>query len=291
MITARTAAVVAVAFVAAVASAARADDEAKACADAFELTQSEQLAGRLLAAKRDATRCGAASCPDFVRPECAKLLATIQESIPTVVVVARTSAGVDLADAVVWIDGRRTAATANGKPIEVDPGGHVIRVVVGGVAAERSVVLAQGQKNKLIELVVAPSPPTPRPVTPPTARASSPAVASGGTPPLGPQRTAAIAVGAVALLGVIAGGTFAGLAKAQYGKSDGHCDADNFCDDEGLTDRRGAFAKAMGANVTFAFAGAAAAAAFTLWFTAPSSRSAPRLGFSPSGFAVAGSWE
>jgi hypothetical protein len=130
-----------------------AQSTAVACADAFERAQAEQTAGRFLAARADAAACASESCPDAIRAECVNLVASIADAVPSLVVVGQDAHGNDYVTARVLVDGAVVSEKLDGKPVDLDPGEHVIRVEpTTGEPLERRVVLVQGDKQRRIEI-------------------------------------------------------------------------------------------------------------------------------------------
>jgi hypothetical protein len=64
------------------------------------------------------------------------------------------SGGADVTDAIIDVDGLR-ADTTSGRPIELDPGKHVVRMTLPGEApVSRDIVVVEGAKNRSIEFDV-----------------------------------------------------------------------------------------------------------------------------------------
>jgi hypothetical protein len=159
------AAVCAIALLAA--GPARADDAKAACSRAYDETQSEWHAGKFAAARKSAASCTDVACPDFVRRDCGKWLEQIEAAQPSLVLHARR-AGHDVAEVQVDLDGLRWLERLDGRAAPIDPGQHVVRFTSGAVTVERSYLVAEGEKNRLIEVdLVDPIRPGPRPTNGP----------------------------------------------------------------------------------------------------------------------------
>ena len=128
---------------------ARAADPADGCADAYELAQSERMAGRLLGARSEARLC-AASCPRRLAADCAAWEAAIDLEIPSFLVEARGADGAPLA-VEVQVDGATPTYAANGA-IEAEPGLHRLSVRHLGTRVETGVTFVAGVRNQLVEL-------------------------------------------------------------------------------------------------------------------------------------------
>jgi hypothetical protein len=201
-------------------------------------------AGQLLAARSHLEQVATEALPEgapepwqAAQREAKSELAALLPTIPSirVRVEGAESAGV-------WIDGSAIADPA--RPIELDPGEHVIEARAGERRARRKLVLAAGSREELVTLVIEPAPAPPPEGPPPTVVAGAVLLGLGG---------AALVVGAVT----------GGLALSITGDIedncvDGHCLASD--QDEG--DRAATLATA--ATVSFVIAGVAAAAGITL---------------------------
>ncbi len=145
---------------------AAAAENADACADAYELTQSELLSHRLLDARKDARIC-VATCPPRLADDCSAWETRITSHIPSFVVQARSAEGAPLA-VDVQVDGAPAALTETGS-IEAEPGPHRLVVRHSGVSVEAHVDLVAGVRNQLVEVTI---PDTAAPVLPPSSAAA-----------------------------------------------------------------------------------------------------------------------
>jgi len=149
---ARFAAVAALALGLLASGAASADP---ACIAAYEQTQSLRKDGKLVAARAQATVCARSDCPALLVKDCSRWLGELETSTPTVVLDARTAAGVERTDVRVKVDGVVLSERIDGKALAVDPG---VRAFVfepeGGERIERSVVVREGEKNKKVAVVL-----------------------------------------------------------------------------------------------------------------------------------------
>lgn len=139
-------------------AAGRADE----CADAYELTQSEQQAGRLLLARKDARLC-AATCPPALASDCARWDSQIATQIPSFIVRARSADGAPLR-VEVMVDGAPATLTDVGS-IEAEPGRHRIVIRHAGTSVETPVELVAGVRNQPVEITIAEEPPPAVPVS------------------------------------------------------------------------------------------------------------------------------
>ncbi|WP_437624502.1 hypothetical protein [Sorangium sp. So ce1151] len=169
-----------------------------------------------------------------------------------------------------------------GAAVPVDRGTHAIVVTAPGREPWKRDVPIEADGARISVLVEAPvaAPETP-PATPAAvvARALSPAEpAPASAPSLVPdaalarpwQRPAGIAAAAVGFAGLVAGGVLGAVAVGTYAESnDGHCDAWNICDPEGMTLRQGALRLGDASTATLVVGGAALIGGVVLLATMP----------------------
>jgi hypothetical protein len=127
------------------------------CIEAHANGQVARGQGGLLQARSYFHSCAAESCPQIIRDDCAKFGAEIEALLPTVVVVARSTSGQDLAGGTVKIDGSAQGLPVDGRAIFVDPGSHVFKVITRD-GAEASVTTSIGASEKNRPVVVVPPP-------------------------------------------------------------------------------------------------------------------------------------
>jgi hypothetical protein len=182
-----------------------------------------------------------------------------------------------------------------GSPIPVDPGPHTIEASAPGKQKWTSTVqVTEASKfavdvPKLLSATDAagtPTPETPKPVeTPPLDQA--PHSSAGST-----QRTAAIVVGAVGVVGVGIGAVFGLGASSKWSDAKSNCTAYPYgCSQDALDAKSSAQSKASVATVAFIVGGAAIAGAAVLWFTAgPSKENSVAVGVGPGAAFMRGSF-
>ncbi len=141
------------------------------CADAYEATQRERAAGRLLGARKAGIFCAQASCPDVLRGDCAKWAAEITSGIPSLVIEARGPTGELLTNVTVHMDGALLGDHLDGRSHEVDPGRHHFRLQAPGFAPKESeLTVVEGHETErlsvtLQRVALPPGPRRPVPVT------------------------------------------------------------------------------------------------------------------------------
>lgn len=157
------------------------------CAESAERAQSLWKRGKLLDAHVALRECLKPSCPRIVRDDCTNWEPQLEAAVPTVVVAAKNDADEDLTDVVITLDGKRLEGTATGLASPVDPGSHVFRFERAGAAPiERTVVVREGEKRRLVEARFVEKKPATVASPPSTSTSSAPAVApsSSGPPTL-----------------------------------------------------------------------------------------------------------
>ena len=126
------------------------DETTQACVQAYQSTQELRLDGKVHAARESAALCAREACPAAVQSGCTKWLRELIDGQPSLLVTAHEG-GKDVSDAAVYVDGERAAESLTGRPIEVDPGKHTVRLARrAGPAVEQTVVVLEGAKNRAI---------------------------------------------------------------------------------------------------------------------------------------------
>ena len=127
--------------------------DAAACADAFEQGQVDRNAGELLAARGHFRTCAQDSCPAVVREQCTKFHTDVEKAMPSIVVTAKDRRGADVADVRLSIDGVPRGQRLDGKPIELDPGEHRLRLEsADGKPVDQTIVIAEGERARLVRV-------------------------------------------------------------------------------------------------------------------------------------------
>jgi hypothetical protein len=124
------------------------------CVAASDQGQGLRLDGKLTAARVELLVCADPSCPSIVRAACARWLIDLERQIPSIIVVARDSAGTDVLGVHVSLDGGEPHDVASGRPTPLDPGTHTLHFVApSGAVVDRVLVLAEGEQRRLVEAV------------------------------------------------------------------------------------------------------------------------------------------
>jgi hypothetical protein len=130
-------------------SAAAQGNRPRACIANNEQAQELEKKGKLLAARARARACSA-GCPGDLARDCVAIAARLDQDIPTVTFGARLDKR-DQFNVKILVDGVAVATAIDGRVVEVDPGPHRIGwQFADGTRLEQSVVISQGEKNRLI---------------------------------------------------------------------------------------------------------------------------------------------
>ncbi len=188
--------------------------DAEECVSLHASGQDARENGKLTAARTSFLQCASEACPTVVREECARLLASTETSLPTVVFEARNAAGETENDVEVSVDGNVIADKLRATAIGIDPGEHDFRFRgPGGKTAQQRITLLEGQKNRLIRIDFAEAPRKTQPTTTPT----EPQKRATGIP------TLAYVLGGVSIVSLGAFGYFALSGKSKQSDLEDHC--------------------------------------------------------------------
>ena len=275
-----------------VASPALADDKS-ACVDAASRGQTLRDAHKLVEARDQFRVCAQRQCPSVVQQDCAGWLDAAERGIATVVVTAKTSAGADLVDVTVRVDGQPLLTKLNGDSVPMNPGQHTFHFeLADGTQLDQPVVIKEGQKDQSVAVVLkrAGEPSTPPPPTggPSTAGSTGGGGQAGGVP----WKTVGWVVGAVGVAGLGMGTAFGVIAIGD--KNSANCASDNLCESGPLHSARDA---ALIADIGIIAGGVLAAGGLALVLFSPSPgreaasvRVQPMVGANVQGLSMGGSW-
>ncbi|MGO8998220.1 MAG: hypothetical protein ACLQVI_33280 [Polyangiaceae bacterium] len=140
-----------------VAPLARADGGA--CSDAYAKAQELRTKRKLTGAREALRVCSQSTCAAFIVKDCTTWLDEVQASMPSVVPVATDAAGNDVA-AKISMDGETLTESSDGRSFDVDPGKHTFTFELTGAQGEQGaavvkhVIVAEGEKNKRVSVVL-----------------------------------------------------------------------------------------------------------------------------------------
>ncbi len=201
-------------------------------------------------------------------------------------------------------DGVRVGHAEFGLPIPVDPGTHVVEATAPSkqpFSGKVDVAAKQASATLTVTLADAPqAAPAPSPAVAPAPAPATPAApATPEQPPStwSSQKTVALIVGGVGVVGIGVGSVFGLIAKSKNDQALQNCRTSTLCSPTGLSLTDDAKSAATVSTIAFAAGGVALAGGIVLWLTAPSSsaqatglRFVPLVGSSLGGGAVSGSW-
>jgi hypothetical protein len=128
-----------------------------ACVGAWRSAEEMVKAGHMREAKVSMLKCAQASCSALLRKECTRRVAEIESDIPSIVPIVTDASGDTLTDVSVSMDDESLATRIDGRALLVDPGAHEFTFKTSeGVLASYKTVIAQGQRNRTIEIALRP---------------------------------------------------------------------------------------------------------------------------------------
>jgi hypothetical protein len=127
-------------------------DDTDDCSRNYELAQRSRQQSKLVAARSQLLVCAQDRCPAVLRKDCVAWLAEVNAALPAIAVQARGSDGCDRPLATVWLDGTLVTRGAEGRPIDLDPGAHGVRVDIDGSMVEQTVVVSAGDRGRVVTL-------------------------------------------------------------------------------------------------------------------------------------------
>lgn len=254
------------------------------CIEANAKAQPLRRDGKLAAAREQLQICVDPHCPGMVRDDCARRLDELDRLQPTIVFDGKDSAGADLIEVTVTVDGHPLVSRLVGSPLSVDPGAHAFTFEAAGRrAVTRTFVLKEGEKGRIERIVFddgAVSSTSARPVPPGpvvTALSSSAETAPHG---MGTRKAVALAIGGVGVAGVAAGGVFGLLAMTAWNRAKSECPTTANCTQsqhsKAVADRSTTVTYGTVADIGFIAGGVLLAAGTVLFFTGPSAGDARR---------------
>ena len=294
-VTISTASVLVLTIVAASAPARAAEPTKKECVNANESGQDLRQSGKLREARAALAVCMSPRCPRPVREDCAQRLAEIEAALPTLVFIAKAADGNDLRDVRVSMDGQDLTAS-DGTAVTIDPGDHAFTFTKEGLPpATRDVVVHEGDKNRRIQVTLAP----------PASEASEPKAPAEPAPSKGAndnrglfglapstQRGIGLGVGIAGAVGLAVGSVFGIWSKLTY---DHVRSSDCTLPGGGCTaavgdDKKAYFQQADISTIAFIAGGALTAAGVALYVLTPAGTVSvsPTVGAREAGIGLTG---
>lgn len=207
------------------------------CVAAAQDAQSLRADAKLVSAREKLLICAREACPRVVRADCASWLTEVDQALPSLVVRVRDAGGADLAGAL-FLDGAKLRDSLDGAPVVLDPGPRRVRIeLADGRSVEREVLVAAGEKNRLVVLE-APSAGSPAPGRGPPAAAQRGQVSE---PPLKESSVAPWVIGGIGAVGLVTFGVLQVLARSEYDELEDGCGRARTCTDDELSPVRTKF--------------------------------------------------
>ena len=127
------------------------------CISAYTDAQHLREGGELLSARTRLRVCASDSCPVLLQKDCSRWLTEVEGLVPSVVLGVRDAEGRDLLEVVVALDGHVLVTRLDGRPIDVDPGEHVVRFESAGYEViEQRVLFREGEKARSLSVTLKP---------------------------------------------------------------------------------------------------------------------------------------
>jgi len=137
-------------------SHALAEESVAECVKSAEEAQTQRSAHQLRAARTKFLACAQETCPLVVRQDCAGWLSEVDKLMPSIVIQARDTRGVELVDVRVIADGDVVAERLDGLAISVDPGVHLFQFESPGVPPlQQQILIREGEKGRALPVTLA----------------------------------------------------------------------------------------------------------------------------------------
>jgi hypothetical protein len=159
------------------------------CAIRHEQAQVLRSAGKLIEAREALLACSQQLCQTAVRADCVAWFEQVSDTIPSLVVSAK-SRGKDEINVRLTVDAKPMALRLDGKPIELNPGVHIVRFDNPPFEpVEQQLLLVPGERNRVVSVTFGELAPEPKPAAePPSKRereAATPLVSARPIPATG----------------------------------------------------------------------------------------------------------
>jgi hypothetical protein len=133
-----------------VAAGQQSEPSREQCLEAHRSAQELKQNGKLLEAQQHLQVCSSGSCPGVVITDCGTWIADLEQTTPSMIFEVRLD-GKEALDARVFVDERPVLDRAHAH--KVNPGKHTVRVELPPFEPrEENVVLAEGQRMRLISM-------------------------------------------------------------------------------------------------------------------------------------------
>lgn len=140
---------------------------AETCAQTLDHARDHAAAGRLRRARATYADCAESRCGRQVSLECRGAEQRLADSVPSIVPVVADGHQTPHTDVAVTMDGELLTTRLDGRSVEVDPGLHELKFTVDGKEIHRaSILILEGQRNRLVTVDVANEAPESAPASP-----------------------------------------------------------------------------------------------------------------------------
>jgi len=93
----------------------------------------------------------------LLHKDCSRWLTEVEGLVPSIVLAAHDPGGRDLLDVSVALDGQPLVSRLDGRPLDVNPGDHVVRFESAGYeASEQRVLFREGEKARSLSVTMTP---------------------------------------------------------------------------------------------------------------------------------------
>jgi hypothetical protein len=210
------------------AAPAAADTSTDTCIQSNNMAQTYRRERKFFQARAELATCASVSCPRLVRTDCVRRREELDAAQPTIVFEVKDSAGNDLVDGKVSVDGRPLSMQFTSATLDADPGDHEFTFEVAGAPpTKRRFVLKEGEKNRRERILVSlesHTSPAPAPEASP-----EPVVASPEAGGMGKQQIYGIVLGGLGVGGIAAGTVFGLLAGSASSAQKSDCPNPTSC--------------------------------------------------------------
>jgi hypothetical protein len=223
------------------------------CVSLHEKAQELRKQSKLLQTRKTLRTCSNESCPALIREDCTSWLEELERAMPSIAFEIVLD-GKDIAEAKITEGDRVLTDTIGGTSYEMDPGVHKFKAEVAGHnPIETTVVVREGEKNRVIRIDFTPPP-----------LLGGPLVAAQPTGPR-PIPATAWVFGGLAVAAAATGGVLGGLALGKKSDLD-KLGCKPFCTDSQLSSTK---TMALGADISFAGAVVFAGLSTVFFLTRP----------------------
>jgi hypothetical protein len=269
-----------------------ADAATAECLTASENAYKSAQEHKFLEQRAQLLNCAAEQCPADVRTDCVQRMDDVNRAIPSIVFEVKDSAGNDLSDVKVTMDGTPVAERLDGTAITLDPGKHRFTFEIAGHAPiEKEYVILVSQKERRESITVDSAPAKAETVPLATTFEPQPTILERRSG-LGKQQITALIAGGVGVVGVGVGSVFGLISKSKHDDAAQRCNSSICRDQQGIDFKTSAIHAGNVSTVAFIVGAAGLAGGAALWLTAPQDRekSAAAIGLVPGGMLLKGTW-